>query len=318
MNTDIQKLRSAIMAAKYLNLSETAHNLNFTPSAISKHIKSLEDEMGVQLFERHSRNGMSLTKDGRVILPVLQKVITDLDELEGVIRSISDSPTFWIGTPPVFPSRITSALLSGVEENVPDIQVQILHHNIKTLIELVLLGRLDAGISAMLGDPKDNPEYYGVQDKDFIIEPVVTEEEVVLLNANHPIAKKEALRMNDLFKDTSNIFLFINPNPNEESLRQKLFTNECKRRGINAQTRTITLEGILASDIVKRQIASKPNCITFMPPQKNLPPNVVARTCSDTIFSSRIVIYYMKSNRSRGLKAFIEGAESIIRKGRID
>ena len=318
MNTDIQKLRSAIMVAKYLNLSEAAHNLNFTPSAVSKHIKSLEDEMGVQLFDRHSRSGVKLTNNGRVILPVLQKVITDLDELEGVIRSISESPTFWVGTPPVFPSRITSAFLSRLGDRMPDMQIRILHHDSKTLIELVRLGRLDAGISTMLGSPADNPEFYGIRDRDLVVEPVVTEEEIVLLNEDHPLAKKETIRMSDLFRDPSNIFLFINPDPNNISQRQKIFANECKRRGVSAQTRTISLETSLASDVIKRQISSKPNCISFMPPQKELPPGVTARICTDTIFSSRIIIYYMKSNRSRGLKAFIEGAESIIRSGRID
>ncbi len=318
MNTDIQKLRSAIMTAKYLNLSEAAHNLNFTPSAVSKHIKSLEDEMGVQLFDRHSRSGVSLTNDGRVVLPVLQKVITDLDELEGVIRSLSESPTFWIGTPPVFPSRITSAFLSRLEDLSPGLKIQILHHDSRTLIELVRLGRLDAGISTMLGSPADNPEFYSIKDRNLIIEPVVSEEEVVLLNEDHPLSKKDTLRMDDLLSDPDNTYLFINPTPSTVSLRQKLFTNECRKRGIKAKTRTVSLELGLASEVVKRQIAARKNYVAFLPPQKELPPGVVARTCADTVYSSRVVIYYMKNNRSRGLKAFIEGAESIIRKGRID
>ncbi len=318
MNIDVRKLRSAIMAAKFLNLSEAAYNLNYTPSAMSKHIKSLEDELNIVLFERHGRSGISLTNEGRTVLPILQKVVTDLDELEGTIRSMSDSPVFWLGTAPIFPIRITSAFVTKLVKLMPEVQPRILHHDNKTLIELVRLGRLDAGISSILGKPKDNPEFMSIKDKRLIVKPIVNEEEIILLNENHPLVQKPELRMDDLLFDPNNIFVFINPTPDVLSPRQIIFNNECKRRGIKVRTKIINLEVSLAAETLKRRIGSDVHYVAFYPPMNKAPCNVVCKHCVDNVFESRIVIYYMKNNRSRRLKAFIEGAESIIREGQID
>jgi DNA-binding transcriptional LysR family regulator len=318
MNLDIQKLRSAITAAKYLSLSEAAYNMNFTPSAISKHIKSLEDELGIVLFERHGRSGVSLTNEGRMVLPILQKVMADLDELDGTIRSMSDSPVFWLGTAPIFPTRITSAFVTRLAEHMPEVRPRILHHDNKTLIELVCMGRLDAGISNILGKLENNPEFVSIKNKNLILKPIVTEEEVVLLNVNHPLARKPELKMDDLLFDPNNTFMFINPTPTVLSPRQIIFNNECRRRGIRTRTKVIDLEVGIAAETVKRRIGSDVHYVAFYPPINKTPRNVVCKHCVDNIFESRIVIFYMKNNRSRRLKAFIEGAESIIQDGRID
>lgn len=318
MNIDVRKLRSTIMAAKYLSLSEAAYNLNFTPSAISKHIKSIEEELDIIIFERRGRSGISLTNEGRMVLPILQKVVTDLDELEGTIRSMSDSPVFWLGTAPIFPIRITSAFITRLIERMPEVQPRILHHDNKTLIELVRLGRLDAGISSIFGKPKDNPEFMSIKDTGLIVKPIVNEEEVVLLNENHPLAHKPELKMDNLLFDPNNTFIFINPTPKILSPRQIIFNNECRRRGIKVRTKVIDLELSIAAETIKRRIGSDVHYVAFYPPINKAPRNVVCRHCVDNVFESRIVIYYMKNNRSRRLKAFIEGAESIIREGRID
>lgn len=317
MNTDVQKLRSAIMVAKYLNISEAAHNLSFSPSAVSKHIRSLEEEMGVELFDRHSRSGVTLTNDGRTVLPALQKVVTDLDELEGLIRSLSDSPTFWIGTAPIFPSRITAAFISKLTEYMPEVQLSLLHHDNKTLLDLVRMGRLDAGISTILGSMRYNPEFTNIRDKNLLIDTIVTEEEVVLLNETHKLANKESISMNELLMDPGNTFCFVNPDPKVVSPRMRVFNEECRRRGIQCRTKIIDLELGLAMDTMKRRIARDVHYVAFVPPTPDFP-GIIKRTVKDTIYTSRIVIYYMKNNRSRGLKAFLAGADVIRKNGYIE
>jgi len=316
MNTDIQKLRSAIMVSKCLNFSEAGYNLSFSPSAVSKHIKSLEEEMGVVLFERHSRNGVTLTNEGRMIFPVLQKVVTDLDELEGVIRSLTDNPVFWLGTPPIYPSRVTSAFVTRLSEHMPEVQLNVLHHSDDMLLDLVRLGRLDAGLANILGRLKDNPDYISIKDKNLIVEPITYDREIVLMNEGHPLAKKEPLRIDDLLRDPYNTFLFLNPTANDPSKRQNIFDNECKRRGIKCKTRTIKLELNLALDTVKRMISANPHYVAFLPYQAEFP-GTVRRVLEDNFFSCQIIIFYMKNNRSRALKAFLEGAADVAKNGLI-
>ena len=72
------------MVSKTLNFSEAAYELNFTPSAISKQVLSIEKSLGVILFDRHSRNGVTLTPEMQMLLPALQKVVSSFDEFEVV------------------------------------------------------------------------------------------------------------------------------------------------------------------------------------------------------------------------------------------
>ncbi|MEM6498530.1 MAG: LysR family transcriptional regulator, partial [Pseudomonadota bacterium] len=51
-------------AARYLNFTTAADELGLTQSAVSQHVRALEERFGTQLFERKPR-GLALTDDGR-------------------------------------------------------------------------------------------------------------------------------------------------------------------------------------------------------------------------------------------------------------
>ncbi len=66
----LNALRSFEATARLTTLAAAAAELNVTPSAISHQIRALEDMLGVRLFRRANRR-LSLTKDGRALLPGL-------------------------------------------------------------------------------------------------------------------------------------------------------------------------------------------------------------------------------------------------------
>ena len=61
-------LRSFEAAARHLNFTAAADELNLTQSAISQQVRSLEVRLGLKLFERKAR-GLLLTDEGRKRLP---------------------------------------------------------------------------------------------------------------------------------------------------------------------------------------------------------------------------------------------------------
>lgn len=71
---EINKLRAFVDLAKTLNFSETAENLYTSQSTISKQIKSLEKELGQELFERNNKN-VALSEYGKLILPNAEKIV---------------------------------------------------------------------------------------------------------------------------------------------------------------------------------------------------------------------------------------------------
>lgn len=60
----LDALRTFVLAATYLNVSRTAEELCLTQSAVSRQLKQLEEQLGVQLFHRTNR-GLALTDSGQ-------------------------------------------------------------------------------------------------------------------------------------------------------------------------------------------------------------------------------------------------------------
>lgn len=66
----LNALRAFEVSARHLSFTRAADELNVTQTAISQHVKNLEERMGVPLFRRLPR-GLALTDEGLALLPVL-------------------------------------------------------------------------------------------------------------------------------------------------------------------------------------------------------------------------------------------------------
>lgn len=80
----LQTLKAFDAAARHLNFTRAAAELNVTPAAISHQIKELEDQIGVVLFQRSSR-AMQLTRPGEI----LKRAVSDsLESLNHALQRI--------------------------------------------------------------------------------------------------------------------------------------------------------------------------------------------------------------------------------------
>lgn len=83
-------------AARHGSFKLAAAELNVTTSAISHQVKSLEQELGLRLFERGHRL-VQLTLDGQELLDALSASFTDLSNIVGHLKSKHDSPQLTVG-----------------------------------------------------------------------------------------------------------------------------------------------------------------------------------------------------------------------------
>jgi DNA-binding transcriptional LysR family regulator len=74
-------------AARHLSLTKAAEELNVTPGAISKHVRTLEDELGCQLFIRRHR-GLELTREGETIASALRD---GFERMSATLRQVRTS-----------------------------------------------------------------------------------------------------------------------------------------------------------------------------------------------------------------------------------
>jgi len=76
---DIQSVRQAIIVSGHLSIRRAAAELGLRPSAVSRRLQSLEEELGVALFERNSA-GSRLTVAGVRFLDRARSALAELDE----------------------------------------------------------------------------------------------------------------------------------------------------------------------------------------------------------------------------------------------
>ena len=87
MDIDVKTLRCFAMLANELNFSRAADRMALTQPALSSQIRSLESRFGCQLFARTTRR-VSLTDQGRALLPAAQKIIDENLNLQRVVDAL--------------------------------------------------------------------------------------------------------------------------------------------------------------------------------------------------------------------------------------
>ncbi|MDO9320891.1 MAG: LysR substrate-binding domain-containing protein [Pseudomonas sp.] len=115
-------LRAFEAAARHLSYTRAAQELAITQSAVSRHVRTLENDFGCRLFERAGR-GLRLTEPGRLLLPGLQQGFSALQAACASLRS--DEGALRLKAPSTLTMRWLLARLSRFRLQHPDIEVQL-------------------------------------------------------------------------------------------------------------------------------------------------------------------------------------------------
>ena len=148
--SDILRLKSFLYAAEHLNFSEAAKQLHLTQPTISHHIKTLEREYGVQLFERADAR-IRLTEAGRLLLPRARKFVYDSIELQGIMQAMQEgiAGTLRIACSTTAGKYILPQLAARFSHRYPGIQVSILRCTPEYISPRLLEGEANLGVSQL-------------------------------------------------------------------------------------------------------------------------------------------------------------------------
>ncbi|MEO7255627.1 MAG: LysR substrate-binding domain-containing protein [Casimicrobium sp.] len=117
-------LRGFEAAARLASLTAAANALSLTQSAVSRQVQGLEDELGVSLFVRKARE-IALTPAGREFLPLVQRVLHDLDNGVERLRRDVNSPRVSVTTFASFASLWLIPRLQGFRNLRPTADLDI-------------------------------------------------------------------------------------------------------------------------------------------------------------------------------------------------
>lgn len=145
---DIVQLNTLIHVAELGSVSKAADRLCIAQPALSRQIRLLEDELGVDLFERHGR-GMVITEAGREVLNHAARIMAELDSIRSSVSSGHSSyrGTVMIGTTPTVSEIVTVPLVRKIQEAHPQLKVRLLSGFSGHLIDWVQRGELDIAVS---------------------------------------------------------------------------------------------------------------------------------------------------------------------------
>ena len=121
---ELQQLKYFVAIAKYENLTKAAQKLHVSQPSLSRSLHSLEDELGVMLFDRVGRN-IVLNDVGRI---ALTRILTVLDSAETVHREISEYVSDRAQTVNFYspvPLGHNADVILGFKEQYPDIHLRV-------------------------------------------------------------------------------------------------------------------------------------------------------------------------------------------------
>lgn len=187
-NFDFNQLMAFVAVAELESFKLAAEKIHLSPPALSRRIEKLEANLGVRLFNRTTRE-VKLTAIGRSLL---DKVKGTLDELELTALNIKDIADSYVGQISIacIPSVIDHFLLAPLKsllEKYPKIKVKILDGSETSIIENVLGGKADFGIS-----------FLSSATPGIIFEPIFDDRFIAIVPKESHLAKKKILGSADL------------------------------------------------------------------------------------------------------------------------
>lgn len=108
------------------SFTRAAEKLRISKAMVSKHIKRLEDDLGVRLLNR-STHRVSVTDSGRVFSERCREILAEVQEAEGVLRDFDRTPRgiLRIAAPPTLGAMHISPALGEYIERYPDMRVEL-------------------------------------------------------------------------------------------------------------------------------------------------------------------------------------------------
>ncbi|WP_426958424.1 LysR family transcriptional regulator [Muricoccus radiodurans] len=151
---ELRQLRYFVAVARQQHFGRAAQRLNIAQPALSRQVQQLEEELGVRLFDRHTR-GASLTPDGQRLLTRAEALLAEAETLRQDAHRGSDGPsgTVSLGVSPGMAELLAVPLVTACARQHPEIRLRIVSGFSPLLHDWALEGRLDMVILSGAGDP---------------------------------------------------------------------------------------------------------------------------------------------------------------------
>ncbi|MFE5429598.1 LysR family transcriptional regulator [Peribacillus simplex] len=181
-------LKTFVTLVEVKNFTKTAEMLLMSQPSVSLHIKKLEEEFQTKLFLR-SPKFLKVTLTGEILYDRAKQMITiyeqtrqDIQEHDRSIKGeLKIGASFTIG------EYILPSLLIELQEDYPELELQVVIGNTEEIVQAVRLYKVDIGLI----EGQTN-------EKELSVHPFMQDELFIVSSNNHELANKDEVEITDL------------------------------------------------------------------------------------------------------------------------
>ncbi len=189
----LQQLRYIQEVAKHgLNISEAAQSLHTSQSGISKQIKLLEQELGVEVFTRRGKHLVEITPVGKSILETSEQIIRQMQRIQSVAQEYSNESrgSLAVATTHTQCRYVLPKVITRFIDKYPDVALHM-HQGTPTQISASAAdGTADFAIAT------EAMELYS----DLVMLPCYSWNRTILVPKSHPLTQVSTLSLEDISK----------------------------------------------------------------------------------------------------------------------
>lgn len=286
---ELRHLRYFIAVAEALSFTKAAAKLRLAQPSLTRQVRNLEDEIGVQLLDR-SNNQVTLTEPGRRFLFDSKKVLAMCDESVAAVQALEhgESSQLNIGYISNIHYGLLPSTLGAFRKLCPHVALNLFDMGSGAQFEALNAHKIDIGFVGL------SPSHSG---RDLLSKCVAHDSILVFLPTCHPLAKKAKIKFSELASQ-----FFVGLSSEMYPGKREWLIEECRAAGFAARILQEVDSELAAIKFVANGlgIALLPEQITALPHE-----GVVFRPLSPPLLRES-TIAWRPDNPSKPLQDYIQ------------
>jgi LysR family transcriptional regulator, regulator for metE and metH len=213
-NINLQHLKVINAIEKNNSMTKAAEVLNVSQSALSHHLKELENNIGERVFERRNKK-LWITEAGKKILTTSEIILIELEKLELQLKAIKtgDEGVIRISTECYTTYTWLPQLIRDFNKKFPKVQIQIIAEATRKPLHYLQNGQIDIAIVSSKKEANTTLKYVSI----------LKDELVVIMHNTHQLANNKNIFPKDL--QNQSIYVYDSDDKDIGLLQQVLKPN---------------------------------------------------------------------------------------------
>jgi LysR family cys regulon transcriptional activator len=169
------------------NLTEVANALYTSQSGVSKHIKDLEDELGVELFVRRGKRLIGMTEPGKELVGIVERMLLDAKNIKRLAEqfAMSDRGDLTVATTHTQARYALPPVVVKFKKEFPKVRLVLHQASPKEIVTMLLDGSADIGVATEALE----------ENADVVAFPYYSWDHAVIVPAGHDLERVKPLTL---------------------------------------------------------------------------------------------------------------------------